>query len=149
MWVHTQIKRKRKRRRKEDRKVEIERQGRGSATWHQPPFVLGTPSPVSAARGCREGGWGRDCHECRRVCTWVDTGYLEAEEGKKHAFTWTSWLHEGSLKRVPRTETLEFLGARVNFSTKLQQANEKRRQRCPSSLPPPKRRHGRLATHGS
>lgn len=80
----------------------------------------------------------------------MDTVYLEAEEGKKHAFTWNSWLLEGSLERVPQTETLEFLGTRVNFSTKLQQANKERRQRCPSSsLPPPKRRHGRLATHGS
>lgn len=80
----------------------------------------------------------------------MDTVYLEAEEGKKHAFTWNPWLPEGSLERVPRTETLEFLGTRVNFSTKLQQANEERRQRCPSSsLPPPRRRHGRLATHGS
>lgn len=79
----------------------------------------------------------------------MDTGYLEAEESRKHDFTWSSWLPEGSLKRIPQLETLEFLGTKVNFSTKLQQVNEERRQRCPSSLPPPKRRHGRLATHGS
>lgn len=64
-------------------------------------------------------------------------------------FTWNSWLPEGSLES-PGLRLWSSLGTRVNFPTKLQQANEERRQRYPSSsLPPPKRRHSSLATHGS
>lgn len=88
--------------------------------------------PLEAAE---KGGW-EDCQDAEAMGTWMqenmrpDGHRLCMDElSRKHVFTWSSWLSESSLKRVPLSKILQFLGTRASFPIKLQQANEKREQR--------------------